>query len=123
MKVSANSCAESDRPLESVHHEEGRMAIPHINRYQLARRAEVHEDVVRDIFAVILACMEEGVRVRIREFGTFIPEIKPQRVVRSPVVPGGRKTIGRRRSMKFVMNRALKKEWTSEVVEAEVPNE
>lgn len=90
------------------------MANPHINLYQLARRAEMKEELVRDLFDTILACMEEGVQVRIREFGTFVPEVKPARTMKSPLVDGGEKKLGRRRVMKLRMSRSLKRQWTEE---------
>lgn len=89
-------------------------AKAHINMYQLSRRAEMNEQHVRDLFDVILACMEEGVEVRIREFGTFVPEVKPARVVKSPLVEGGEKKLGRRRVMKLRMSRSLRRQWTEE---------
>lgn len=92
-------------------------APPHINQYQLARRAEVQEKIVLDIFDVIAACMEEGVQVRVKGFGVFTPEILPQRTVRSPLIPNGRKVVGRRRVIRFRLSRRLKREWTSAVVE------
>jgi nucleoid DNA-binding protein len=92
------------------------VAAPHINQYQLARRAEVHERIVLDIFDVIAACMEEGVEVRVKGFGVFAPEILPQRTVRSPLIPDGKKVVGRRRVIRFRLSRRLKKEWTSEIV-------
>ena len=92
------------------------MPAPHINQYQLARRAEVHEKIVLDIFDVIAACMEEGVQVRVKGFGVFAPEILKQRVVRSPLIPDGKKTVGRRRVIRFRLSKKLKREWTSAVV-------
>jgi len=93
------------------------MARAHINQFQLARRVEVSEDIIRDVFDVITACMEEGVAVRIRGFGTFRPDIVPERTVRSPVVPEGRKRIGRHRTIRFRISKALKRQWTSPLTE------
>jgi nucleoid DNA-binding protein len=89
-----------------------RKSSPHINLYQLSRRCEVREQVVRDIFDVITACMEEGVEVRIREFGTFIPQIKAPRLVKSPLVEGGQQMVGERRVIAFRLSPTLKKQWT-----------
>ena len=86
----------------------------HINLYQLANRSEVDQKIVGDIFDVILACMEEGVEVRVRGFGKFKPVIVPERTVISPVVPGGQSLVGRHRTVKFTLAKSVKREWTIE---------
>ena len=88
-------------------------ARSHINQYQLARRAEVDEKIVIDIFDVILACMEEGVQVRLRGFGTFIPEVKAERMLKSPLVEGGQVLSPRHRTMRFRLSKSVKKQWTA----------
>jgi nucleoid DNA-binding protein len=92
------------------------MARSHIRREQLAKRAEVAEIVVKDVFDVILAAMEEDTEVWIEGFGKFIPARRAASVTRSPVVRGGEPTERPGgRIMRFRMSPALRREWRDKV--------
>lgn len=85
---------------------------PYIERHQLARRADLDEAVVKDVFDVILACMEEGVTVRIAGFGNFVPDERPPRETRSPLINGGEPTIRPGGlAMKFRIAPSLRQKW------------
>ena len=65
----------------------------YVNRATLAARADMSEILVKDLFDTILACVEEGIEVRITGFGTFRPVERTAGVpVVSPLINEGRPT-------------------------------
>jgi len=88
------------------------MRRPFIRREQLARRAEIDEELVKDVFDVILACMEEGTAVQVDGFGTFQPTQLRPRVGRSPLVRGGEPwTTKGGLTMKLRVSPTLRRQW------------
>lgn len=87
-------------------------AIPHLTTSALASRAKLPEPDINRIFDVIRACIEEGMEVRIKGFGSFVPYQRPTASIVSPLINGGTatpRTGGR--SVRLRVSKSVLKAW------------
>lgn len=84
---------------------------PQVGLAQVARRAKMDRAMVERVFDVVLAFLEEDTSVKVPQFGTFIPEHRKGREVRSPMVKDGPVLIPAGRVVKFRMATGLRRLW------------
>lgn len=67
--------------------------------------------LVERVFDVLVAFLEEDTAVKVPQFGTFLPEHRKPREVKSPMVKGGPVLIPGGRVVKFRMATGLRRLW------------